>query len=560
MSSDKVDKKKYEKKIIKHINKKYSDKSYSLKEFDDIVIKINEDDKIDDYKRVRKVMSKFSKIKKDKISFDTETENDLSYKEIKNEIKKNLPDKKIEIQKPKSSGFFNFTKKAMDITEVNTKPTIIKEKSSEVLYKYPSFNTYNATKKEGLLYEPYGTQWIHDKQNDDEIDKYAKSATKIVDELMSIEYPEQKSEEWHNLRDKRATASDGGCILNENHYEPQYKFLIKKVMRPPFTGAKNCYHGCKYEQTATLLYEYRMNVKVEEFGLVAHPKYYFLAASPDGIISKYKLDGKSLTKHVGRMLEIKCTTTREIIMDGEIKDNICPIYYWIQVQLQLECCNLEECDFWQCKIIEYEDRDEFIEDTDLSEPFRSKSLGQEKGCVIQVLPKNKYEDIKAGKYWDVVYDSAKYLYPPKIEMSPIECDIWIAETMGNFNKIMMENKLDPNDYFFDCVKYWKLIKSKCVLIKRERDWFAEHLPHIQKMWNLVEYFRENKDKSDLFFSWIEALPLKNNKKIIEVAEFMKNEPNENDSAGTKSYTKRIVEIKEELEKNKNRKPIKKFYK
>ena len=195
-----------------------------------------------------------------------------------------------------------------------------------------------------------------------------------------------------------------------------------------------------------------------------------------------------------------------------------------------------------------------------TQPFRSKSLGQEKGCVIQVLPKNKYEDIKAGKYWDVVYDSAKYLYPPKIEMSPIECDIWIAETMGNFNKIMMENKLDPNDYFFDCVKYWKLIKSKCVLIKRERDWFAEHLPHIQKMWNLVEYFRENKDKSDLFFSWIEALPLKNNKKIIEVAEFMKNEPNENDSVGIKSYTKRIVEIKEELEKNKNRKPIKKFYK
>jgi len=543
---------KYKKQIIKSLNDNYN-KSYSLKEFDDIVVKINEDDKIDDYKKVRKVMSKFSKVENGKISFDTDTELDINYKDIKSQIKKRN-DKKLIIKKlddkPKHDISHMFKiKKDIDIydsdKDKDTEEIIIDDR----IFEYPSFNTYNATKKEGSLYEPYGTQWIHDEQVNDEIDKYAKSATKIVDKLMSIDYPEQKSEEWHNLRDKRATASDGGCILNENHYEPQYKFLIKKVQRPPFTGAKNCYHGCKYEQTATMIYEYRMNVKVAEFGLVAHPKYNFLAASPDGIISKYKLDGKSLTKHVGRMLEIKCTTTREIKMDGEIKGNICPIYYWIQVQLQLECCDLEECDFWQCKILEYEDRDEFIEDTNVDEPFRSKSLGQEKGCVIQVLPKNKYEDIKAGKYWEVVYDNAKYLYPPKIEMSPIECDLWIADTMANFNKIMTQNKLDPQDYFFDCVKYWKLIKSKCVLIKRERDWFAENLPKIENMWRLVEYFREHKDKSDLFFKWIEYLPFKSNKKIIETAEFISNEPDESNKKLMTIYSKKILELNAELESN-----------
>jgi putative phage-type endonuclease len=608
MNLEKSNKKKYENQIIKNLDENYN-KKYTLKQFDDIVIKIQEEIKDIDYKKVRKIMSKYSNYKKDKISFDTETISDFNYKNIKNleSLDKKTKEKSIELKedKPKVSGFFNFSKKVLDtneytiidkpkeskedkiieskvdkskkpkedkIIELKDKPKVsgffnfskktldtkeelkitkIKKSSdNDVSYEYPLFNTYNSIKKEEELYEPYGTQWVNDKQIHDTIDKPTESIAKIVDDLMAIDYPEQKSDEWHNLRDKRATASDGGCILGENPYEATYKFLIKKVLKPAFTGMKNCYHGCKYEQTATMIYEYRMNVKVQEFGLVAHPEYDFLAASPDGIISRYKLDGIHKTKHVGRMLEIKCVTSREIIMDGEIKDNICPIYYWIQVQLQLECCDLEECDFWQCKIIEYDDRDEFIEDTDSKEPFRSKSEEQEKGCVIQVLPKNKYEDIKSGKYMDVVYADAKYLYPPKIEMSPIECDIWIAETMANFNKICSENKLNPNEYFFDSIKYWKLTKSKCVTIKRDKEWFAENISKIEKIWNMVKYFRDNQDKSDIFFGWIESLPIKNNKKIMEFAEFMKNEPDKSNKKEYKNYTNKLLEIKEEIEKNK----------
>ena len=113
------------------------------------------------------------------------------------------------------------------------------------------------------------------------------------------------------------------------------------------------------EEPATMVYQYRMNVTVEEFGLMIHPKYSFLGASPDGIVNHYKLNGKHKTKYVGRMLEIKCPKVRKIKMDGPIKNHICPIYYWDQVQLQLECCDLEECDFWQCKISLYKTRQEF---------------------------------------------------------------------------------------------------------------------------------------------------------------------------------------------------------
>lgn len=407
--------------------------------------------------------------------------------------------------------------------------------------------TVNKIRKTDEIFGPFGTQWIHDIQSDDILNEECQRRTQIVEKLMATEYPEQRSKEWFDLRDNKATASDGGCIVGLNHYEPTYKFILKKVLRPPFMSNKYCYHGKKLEKIATMIYEYRMNVKVEEFGLIAHSDIKYLAASPDGIIGKYKADGKSLTKYIGRMLEIKCPLSRKILMDGPIKGGICPIYYWVQVQLQLECCQLDECDFWQCEISEYESRSEFIEDTDPNETFRSKTSKFEKGCLIQVLPKNKINEMDEGKLFDVIYEGALFLYPPKIEMSPIDCDIWIAETMSNFEKLC------PNGYFFDRVKYWKLESSKCVTINRDKSWLDENIPTIGKVWNYVEYLRKNGDKSKIIFDYIESMPIKNNKKIMSLIDFICNEPDENKNKD--KYNSKILEIIEETQKNnKNKKP------
>ena len=46
------------------------------------------------------------------------------------------------------------------------------------------------------------------------------------------------------------------------------------------------------------------------------------------------------------------------IVDGEI----CPHYYWCQVQQQLKCCALEKCDFWQCSLIEYSSEEQLLND------------------------------------------------------------------------------------------------------------------------------------------------------------------------------------------------------
>ncbi|AYV76950.1 MAG: YqaJ-like viral recombinase domain [Barrevirus sp.] len=389
------------------------------------------------------------------------------------------------------------------------------EEDDGILYVYPSNPEFTPSKK--YYFEPKGTQWVHDKQVDDKITEREVKLSKQFDILRAIILPEQRSAKWFEMRDEKITASDGGTVLDVNPHEQQYKFILKKTIGLPFISNEFVYHGKKLEEIAILIYEYRMNIKCEAFGLIGHPKYKFLGASPDSIAGKYKLNGQHKSKYIGRMLEIKCPFVRKIKMDGPIIDHICPIYYWVQVQLQLECCDLEECDFWQCEIREYESREEFIADTMVSEPFRSKEWKMEKGCLIQLLPKEKMQQINDGDYNKVVWDDAFFIYPPRIEMTPYDCDLWIAQTMADLPK-----KPEYDKYFFDKVIYWKIVVSKNVVINRDRKWFADSLPLFEKMWSYVQFFRKNKDKLDLLIKYIDSRPRKKNKDIMGIVEKIYN--------------------------------------
>ena len=654
---------------------------YTIKQFDEMAELFHKNMKDSDYdqKKIKTTMARYSTIKNNKIIFNTKEHSEMNYKDLKDKMEKvskssflfnmklnskdsrhnttgNTKSKKksdtdSEDERPKK-----ISKK--QITTVPTKPSTgggflhnlalgnDKEGSQPALgctfmcdlpkqekqqkiksnkesdtdesdneeYVYSlDDNIYQRTKK----YPPFGTQWVHDHQVDDVLDTSAKRRVKIFREKAKLKFPAQKSLEWLALRMESITASDAGCTLGENTYEPPHKILIKKVLSPPFEPNANCYHGNKYEQIATMIYGYRTGVTVREFGVLKHPTCKFLAASPDGIVSEFKFDGKSLTKNVGRMLEIKCLTSRTFNITDEIKGGICPIYYWDQVQLQLECLDLDDCDFWQCKITEYESRDEFINDTDKAEPFRSKTYGFEKGVIIQVLPLSKrdeaqgvklkrkksvddkdfdlnptnlafFEEVENGedadvnkeKYLNIVYEFAKHIYPPKIEMTPCECDQWTLEVMQNFHKQeLLDEALNIRDYYVDKIIYWKLEHSHCALIERDKVWFAEVLPKLGLMWSYVEYLRANKDKSDILFSYIESVTEKEkiweknwnkNKptkyrdkkmkeglrdKIMKVVDDICTDPDKKDKSAIKKYTSRIIEIQDNTVKNKE---IKKY--
>jgi putative phage-type endonuclease len=417
-----------------------------------------------------------------------------------------------------------------DIEELEKQLTSIKNNDKITFnksnYSFPEQNHWSNIKKISPLYEPFGTQWVHDIQKDDTLNKELIERAKIYDKLRGVVLPEQRSAEWFSMRRGAITASDGGVVLGKNKHEKPYEFILKKTIGKKFTSNKFCYHGKMLEEPATMVYQYRMNVTIEEFGLMMHPSLSILGASPDGIVNHYKLDKKHKTKYVGRMLEIKCPAMRKIKMEGPIKDHICPIYYWIQVQLQLECCNLEECDFWQCKIKLYKSREEFIADTDEKEPFRSKQFGFEKGCLIQLMPLNRANDIKNGKYWNVAWEDAKFIYPKEIEMTPYDCDKWVMGKVGNLFKTLNDLGPDYKNYYFDKVVYWRLEESKNVTINRDRKWFSESLPIFQKIWRYVLFLRKNKSKLDLFVRYIKTFDGKRvqnkNKKVMDIMEKIYN--------------------------------------
>jgi putative phage-type endonuclease len=327
--------------------------------------------------------------------------------------------------------------------------------------------------------------------------------------LMNLPQPAQKSKEWFDKRNNMLTASNGGAAIGESHYNTIKEVILDKLgLGPKFKENKFVYHGKKYEKIAIMIYEIIYNTKVGEFGLIQHPKISYLGASPDGISMSLTLDGK-LNKLLGRMLEIKCPPSRKINNLGKIKGDICPDYYWIQVQLQLECCDLPECDFWQCHLIEpYMNETEFLDD-EVDKPVHTENqyiiqnknteIKEEplkiqidnrikKGAIIELLPINK-SHIPPKESWEWY---GVYIYPPTILMTGHEYKLWTTNTIKNLKTLYPEL---VSKYKFSKVVYWKLAKSHNELITRQIEWFENNKSKYEKFWSRVLYYREHLEEA-----------------------------------------------------------------
>lgn len=269
-----------------------------------------------------------------------------------------------------------------------------------------------------------------------------------VEKLKNIPQPEQRSKEWYEMRDSMLTASDWGTILGENPYSKGEAVLLKKCGDDtPFPSNDAIRWGIKYEPVANLIYEYRNQTTVLEFGCIRHPTIPFLGASPDGIT----VDGV--------MLEIKCPSSREIT--GET-----PRYYWCQVQGQLEVCELDRCDFLECKIKEYEYEDQYYCDHYQGDITRN-SFGNEKGVVVE------YFRISDKTYF--------YDYSP-VGIIDSELDEW---------KRKMEIKYINNkdEIVFGGFCYWYLEIVSCVPIYRNQEWFNTAYYVLESFWNDILKYR-----------------------------------------------------------------------
>jgi putative phage-type endonuclease len=312
--------------------------------------------------------------------------------------------------------------------------------------------------------------------------------------LKNYPQPVQKTKEWFDYRYNRITASDTASAIDMNPYEPIESFILKKCdPNFPFLDNENVYHGKKYENIATLIYSHIYNTRVVEFGALPSEKYNFLGASPDGICSAYTLDNK-FSKRLGRMLEIKCPITRQIILNGKIIGTICPFYYYCQIQQQLLCCDLQQCDFWQCNITEYT-RQEYLLDTFSNCINVEGEYGTtinidnklKKGIILEFYPKEFTPEYEG----DQIKWKSKYIYPNRLDMDESQYNDWIINIMDNYKKDYPE--IDSK-YYFNRIIYWKLNKSHNVTVNRDDKFLESIIPILQDTWNKVVYYRKNLNK------------------------------------------------------------------
>ncbi len=334
-----------------------------------------------------------------------------------------------------------------------------------------------------------------------------KKLEKHFQTLFHTPQPEQRTKEWYEFRHLRITASDTATAVDLNPYEPYENFIVKKCDPDfPFHDNIHCHHGKKHEPIATMIYEHIYNNKVTEFGCLPSKEFPILAASPDGICSKSTLDGQ-FSDRLGTMLEIKCPVTRKIYTKGKICGGICPFYYYCQIQQQLLCCDLDVCDFWQCQIIEYGTREEYLQDTKFKCRFSEGTNDEEKnidplitrGCLIQLLP-IKYELDPTNKN-DCHEFKATFLYPPRLDLTLEEYDIWAVNTIANWKE---ENPKLAEKYYFDKIIYWKLPMCHNVEIKKEKEWFMEKIYSVLlKTWEQVNYYRTHLNEVEFLKKTVE---------------------------------------------------------
>lgn len=293
-----------------------------------------------------------------------------------------------------------------------------------------------------------------------------------INQLREIPQPVQRTPEWYKFRWNLITASnawkafESQCTINQLIYEkcqPLKDFnntnLVDEIK---MVNTNTTLHwGQKYEPLSVMLYEHLYESTVEDFGCIQHSNYSFLGASPDGIIIS------SNTGRFGRMLEIKNIVNR--VIDGIPKKE-----YWVQMQLQMEVCDLDECDFLETKFVEYIDFQTYSNDSSIS--------------LINGEEFNSFVTTKDGGYKGIIiYFHRKdgtpfYSYMPLNIWTPDEVSIWEEKTIEKYQS-------EPYNYSYIKYIYWKLEKMSCVLVLRNQEWFKNNIGRLEKVWRIIEQER-----------------------------------------------------------------------
>lgn len=286
-----------------------------------------------------------------------------------------------------------------------------------------------------------------------------------LESLRARNQPDQRTDEWHRIRDHSISASECSKVLGNP--KPVATFAFDKATKrrgatdhaqrlttPTFGNARDW--GVIFEDVCALVYSQllREGAVVEAFGSLPHPTIPFLRASPDGICNEQSSPRDS----VGTMVEFKAPYSRAL-KRAIIKDE-----YLAQMQLQLEVAGLDKCDFLECvlELIDKEDANTGVHPVPTTfrsattRPLTTHAIG-----YIVSFPN---------------CPSTKFLYGQLNVVDEVSVQASIA-------------LLDCTEEQRACavVHYWRLKQYQLITVHRNQEWFREvMLPKLSSVWSRIE--------------------------------------------------------------------------
>lgn len=173
-----------------------------------------------------------------------------------------------------------------------------------------------------------------------------------VERLMNLPQIPQRTAEWYAQSKTVLTASEFATILGTPRAVGVLATNKAAVAQPVPEGAaatgprlacsttemSAMDWGVRFEPIVKQILTTMWGSEIVELGRLVHPTDPRLAASPDGAILKADDPAR-----VGRLVEIKCPIRREVT--GQI-----PFEYWCQMQIQMEVCDVDECEYVEVKL------------------------------------------------------------------------------------------------------------------------------------------------------------------------------------------------------------------
>jgi putative phage-type endonuclease len=245
---------------------------------------------------------------------------------------------------------------------------------------------------------------------------------------------DQRTQAWFSKRGEMLTASEIWKSFGDATASARRELIVSKLTPPKKQdgqGVGALIWGTRFEPIAKEIYCHTERVKLVDLSCVQHPEHSFLGASPDGLI---------LTDDYrnGRLIELKCPISRQFTDDTPVPDA-----YYHQMQLQIECTGLHECDYveMQFKLMNYSEWVDYVAE------FKSCFAVNDSGKVEY----RRFNDTLDVHDWQV------------------------------------QSQINPMEWQ---VLYWALVSKRTKLIQKDPDWMPVHFPEMKATWDEILVHRQ----------------------------------------------------------------------